>query len=166
MASPAGRTQGIHAADGGFQAKDGAIAQWYERTFVQTSGAGTYTATVPVPAGATILDIRVKGIAVWNGTSASLEVGDDDDPDGFFTAVDLAATDLLLNEELSFDGNMGTAEVGLYLVAASGLRNTYRATAKTITISVVQVGTGTLGRTRVLVCILNPSNVTKAAVKV
>src|SRR3972149_3592775 len=150
----AGRIKGAEASDGGYLRGDASAIVCEERTFVQTSGNGTYTATVALPAGATILDIKVKAGAVWDGTSASLEVGDNDDPDGFWTAVNLVATDLLLNEELSFS-DLGATEAGAYIAAQ--VKNTYRAVAKTITITIVQVGTGTLGRTRVLVSYIVPT---------
>jgi hypothetical protein len=58
---------------------------------------------VSVPAGATILDIIVNGVALWNNAGAcTLKVGDVADDDGYFTAVDLKATDLLAGESLSF----------------------------------------------------------------
>jgi hypothetical protein len=41
-----------------------------ERTFTETSGAGTYTGSVSVPAGATIQDIIVNGVALWNNAGA------------------------------------------------------------------------------------------------
>ena len=116
--------------------------------FTET-GAGTYTGTFVLPAGATLLDIIVDAIALWDAaTSASLEVGDATDPDGYFTAVDLKATDLLAGESLSF-GLAGGVQ-GAY-IANSHVTPRYSATAKTITATVASVGAGTTGRTLVSV---------------
>lgn len=88
------------------------------------NGAGTsYTATFAIPAGAVLHNIRVIAQALWNGTSASLKVGDTADDDGYFVGVDLKATDLLVGEVLSAeDGDLWGGKNGAYLVAASGRR--------------------------------------------
>jgi hypothetical protein len=113
------------------------------------NGAGTYTGAVSVPAGATILDIIVNGVALWTaGTSASMEVGDGTDPDGYFTAVDLKATDLLAGESISFA--LAGGQAGAY-IANSQVSPRYAAAARTITGTVVSVGAGTAGRTRMTV---------------
>lgn len=129
-----------------------------ELTFTETAGAGTYTGEVAIPAGAWLLDIMVQNVALWTAaTSASLEVGDATDPDGFYTAVDLKATDLLAGETLSF-AKAGGVE-GAYITATHVLGR-YSAAARVITASVVTVGgSGTAGRTRVLVQYLDPGDV-------
>jgi len=67
------------------------------------AGAGTYTGTVALPAGAVVVDIIVHAIALWAAaTSASMIVGDTVDDNGFFDAIDLKATDLLAAESISF----------------------------------------------------------------
>ena len=117
------------------------------------SGAGTYAAQFVLPAGSTLLDIEIDAEALWAaGTSASLEVGDVADPDGFFTAIDLKAIDLLAGENLNFS-KTGTSEAGAYFqVAAShGAKGLFNAAERTITATVVSVGAGTTGRTRVRV---------------
>lgn len=116
--------------------------------FTQTTGDGVYTGTMALPAGARILDIGCDAQALWNaGTSASLIVGDGVDPDGFFTATDLNATDLLAGEINNLEHPGGKA--GAYIAAEQ--RNLFQATARSIIAEVTQVGTGTLGRTRVYV---------------
>lgn len=131
-----------------------------ERVFTQgTAAAGVFTGSVTVPAGATILDIRLYGQALWNqGTSASMKVGDVADDDGWWTAVDLQATDLLAGEVLSFY-KQGSTEVGVYQVAATGLLNTsYSASARVISGIVTTVGTvGSTGVTRMLVIYTQPT---------
>jgi len=120
-----------------------------EVTFTETAGAGTYTGSVVVPAGATIYDIVVNGVALWNpATSAIMKVGDTDD-DGFYTAVDLKATDLLAGESISFA--LAGGKAGAY-IANSQVSPRYSATARTISgIITVVGGSGTTGRTRMTV---------------
>jgi hypothetical protein len=127
----------------------GAVAA-VEASFAETTGAGVYTAAIAVPAGATILDIIVNGVALWNaGTSATLIVGDAGDDDGFYTGVDLEATDLLAGESLSFSDAGGKA--GAY-IANSQVSPRYSATARVVSGIVTAVGTGgTTGRTRMTV---------------
>ena len=121
-----------------------------ERTFIETAGAGTYTASVAVPAGATILDIIVNGVALWTAaTSATMKVGDVADDDGYFTAVNLKATDLLAGESISLESAGGKA--GAY-VANAQVSPRYSASARVISGVVTTVGgSGTAGRTRMMV---------------
>jgi hypothetical protein len=104
---------------------------------------------VVVPAGATLLDIIINGVALWDSeTSATLKVGDTDD-DGFYTGVDLKATDLLAGESLSFA--LAGGKAGAY-IANSQVSPRYSATARTINGIITKVGTtGTAGRTRMQV---------------
>jgi hypothetical protein len=74
-----------------------------EVAFAEAGAAGVYTGSIVIPAGATIHDVIVHGTALWTaGTSALMDVGDAADPDGFFTQIDLKATDLLAGESVSF----------------------------------------------------------------
>lgn len=109
------------------------------------TGTHTYTLTLALPAASLIVDIGVVGIALWNSAGAvSLIVGDGADNDGFFTATDLKATDLLAGETNNIEHPGGKA--GAYIVSEQ--RVLYQATARNI-IGVVTVasGVGTLGRT-------------------
>lgn len=120
-------------------------------SFTETTGAGTtYTGTASLPAGATLLDIVVDGIALWTaGTSATMIVGDATDPDGYYAAVNMKATDLLAGESLSF-GNAG-GKAGAY-IANSQVSPRYSAAARDIVAVVTVAGTvGTAGRTRMTV---------------
>ncbi len=134
-----------------------------EVTFTETTGAGTYTGSVTVPAGATLLDIIVNGVALWDTTtSATMIVGDVADPDGYFTAVNLKATDLLAGESISFESAGGKA--GAY-IANSQVSPRYSASSRVISGIVTTVGAaGSAGRTRMTVCWSNPVTVA-AAVK-
>jgi len=132
-----------------------------ERSITETTGAGVYTASVSLPAGATILDITVSGVALWNtATSATLKVGDTASDNGFFTAVNLLATDLLAGEALTLFAPGG--KQGAYIVPgiaddAYQVNRLYVATARVITAIVTTVGaTGSAGRTRLMVAYAAP----------
>lgn len=118
--------------------------------------AGVYTATLNLPAGSHLLDIFVEGIALWNnGTSATMIVGDATDDDGYYTAVNLKATDLLAGESLSFA--LAGGKAGAY-IANSQVSPRYSATERVITAKVTTVGTiPTTGETRVLIMWAEPS---------
>lgn len=137
-----------------------------ETSFTETTGAGVWTGSVAVPAGASILDIIINGVALWNSqTSATLKVGDVADDDGYFTGVDLMATDLLAGESLSFAQAGGKA--GAY-IANSQVSPRYSAAARIISGIITKVGSsGTLGRTRMTVLYTTVgSGVVPAATKV
>lgn len=127
-----------------------------ERTFTE-NGAGAYTGAVELPAGATLLDIIVNGVALWTAaTSAAMIVGDATDPNGFFDAINLKATDLLAGESLSFA--LAGGKAGAY-IANSQVSPRYSATARTITGEITSVGAGTAGRTRMIVVYVLPTAV-------
>lgn len=132
------------------------------------NGAGTYTFDVVIPAYAVIQDILVYQEALWTaGTSASLEVGDYAysagtvgsalDADGFWTAVDLKATDLLANESLAFAFPGAAADAGAYLDGtATHILNRMSTSDRVIRFSIVSVGAGTAGRTVVAAIYVKP----------
>jgi len=129
------------------------------------AGAGTYTGTVALPAGAVVVDIIVHAIALWAAaTSAEMIVGDAVDDNGFFTGVDLKATDLLAAESISFAQTGGLEGADLDDPAAGAhVRRRYLATARNIIGKVVSVGAGTTGRTLMTVIYTVPDP--EAAVK-
>lgn len=141
--------------------------------FVENGAATSYTASFVIPAGAILHNIRVIAEVLWNGTSASLKVGDTADDDGYFVGVDLKATDLLVGEVLSAeDGDLWGGKNGVYLVAATGRRGPtstnfgqYYAAGTTIT-AVVTPGAadGSAGRTVVEVEYSVPTNVAQVVV--
>jgi len=117
-------------------------------SFTETTGAGVYTGTVTVPAGAIITDIKVWSTVLWTATtSAIMKVGDGVDDDGWYIGIDLKATDLLVNEEINFN-NLGGKQ-GAYIVAATGQRSTaYSASSRAVSGIVTTVGgAGNAGRT-------------------
>lgn len=130
------------------------------------AGAGTYTGTVALPAGAVVVDIIVHAIALWAAaTSAEMIVGDAVDDNGFFTGVDLKATDLLAGESISFAQTGGEEGADLDDPAAGAhVRRRYLATARNIIGKVVSVGAGTTGRTlmTVIYTVPDPAAAVKA----
>lgn len=124
-----------------------------ELRFVE-NGAGTYTGTFNLPANATIKDICVHAEALWTAaTSAVMKIGDATDDDGFFTAVNLKATDLLAGESINFTapGGKQGADVDVDAAGAQHVRRRYSAAARAVSAVVTSVGAGTAGRTRVTI---------------
>lgn len=137
----------------------GSLVEAHEVLFTE-NGEGTYTGSVSVPAGATILDIIVNGVVLWaSGTSATMKVGDAGNDAGYFTGVNLKATDLLAGESISFESAGGKA--GAY-IANSQVSPRYSASARTISGIVSSVGAGTTGRTRMVVIFALPQSTTAA----
>lgn len=133
-----------------------------EVTFTETSGAGTYTGSVAIPAGASIHDIVINGVALWDNAGAvTLKVGDAADDDGFFTGVNLKATDLLAGESLSFD--LAGGKAGAY-IANSQVSPRYSASTRTISGIITTASTGgSAGRTRMSVVWSKPPTTKIAA---
>ena len=91
--------------------------------FAETATGVSHVGTVPIPAGAALLGIDIVPQVLWGAAAASMVVGDTATPTGYFTAINLKATDALVGEV--FDTN--TSELwgglqGAYLVAATGRR--------------------------------------------
>jgi hypothetical protein len=131
--------------------------------FTETTGAGTYTGSLTVPANALILDIKVWSTALCTATtSALMDVGDAGDPDGWYTQINLKATDLLVGEQIRF-GSTGGKE-GAYMVVATGeLETAFSASARVITGTVVTVGAaGNAGRTYLSVEYTDPTTIANA----
>jgi len=130
-------------------------------SYTQGAAAGTYTATVTVPANSWLLDIKLFNETYWDaGTSALLDVGDAADPDGWFAAVNVKTTDLVAgaNAEVIDFNNPGGKE-GAYLVTATGERaEMYSSAARVVTAVLTTVGTAsTAGETRMLVMYTDPT---------
>ncbi len=134
--------------------------QTAEVTFTETVGAGVWTGTVTLPAGATLIDIVVNAVALWDSeTSATLKVGAADD-DGYYIGVNLKATDLLAGESISFA--LAGGKAGAY-IANSQVSPRYFATETAINGIITKVGdTGSAGRTRMTVVYSAPPAATAA----
>lgn len=138
-------------------------------TYTEDASSTTHTGTVEIPANATILDIVCSMGVLWNPTGACVfDVGDDDDPDGWFDNVNMKATDWLVGEVLSAmdDGTWGGVN-GVYLTAAGRRGQAVAAyagphtTAATEVIGVATVTTpnATAGRTYMTVTYVAPTAV-------
>lgn len=126
----------------------GHVVQTAEVTYTET-GAGTYTGSVTLPAGSTLIDVIINGVALWGAaSSAAMIVGDATDPNGIYDAVNLKATDLLAGESISFAQAGGKA--GDY-IANSQVSPRYSAAERVISGVITSVGAGTAGRTRMTV---------------
>lgn len=129
-------------------------------SFTETTGAGTYTGSVSLPAGSVVHNIIVNAVALWTATtSASLKVGDAADDDGFFVATDLKATDLLAGESIDFVQQGGKG--GAYFTGTNTHVNPrYSAAARVISGIVTTVGAaGSAGRTNMQVVYSVPTSV-------
>lgn len=148
----------------------GSLVRSQEVTFTETTGAGVYTGSVSLPAGATLLDVIVHNTALWTAaTSATMKVGDATDDDGFFAGIDLKATDLLAAESINFThpGGKQGADIDAIDVGGEGgaaasanvhVRRRYLAAARVVSGIVTTVGTtGNAGRTRMTVVYALPS---------
>mgnify|MGYP003144548619 FL=1 len=121
--------------------------------------AGVYSISTVIPAGSYLLDVQVHADTLWNsGTSAALIVGDSDDPNGFFDAVNLKATDLVDNEVLSFYHYGSGSEDGAYITSANGVMTQYSSSARTVSAQVTTVGVTTAGVTRIVVMWAKPTD--------
>lgn len=130
-----------------------------EVTFTETSGSGVYTGTVIVPANSWLIDIKIWNAVYWdNAGTAAMIVGDGVDPNGWYDAIDLKATDIVPNEVIDFENPGG--KVGAYIVVATGQRSTmYSALERVVTGEITTSSTGgTAGRTRMLVLYTTTSN--------
>ncbi len=136
----------------------GGLVESQEVFFTENATNTVHTGNITIPAGATILDITVHSVALWTATSASLEVGVvSDDDDGFFTAVDLKATDLLAGESINL-GKTGGVH-GAYFITDEW-EHLYNVSSRVVRCTIA-VGTPatTAGRTRVVVTYVVPTSV-------
>lgn len=125
--------------------------------FAETALGVLHTATIPIPAGATLLDAQVSGGVLWVGGTVSLDMGDTADPNGYFAAVNLKANDLLPGEVLSIAGSTNNwgGKQGAYLNATTGQRGPvtgnfgtrYIAGSNIVATVTVTTPSGTAGRT-------------------
>ena len=129
-------------------------------TFEETTGAGTYTGVVTVPANSLVLDVVWINTELWTvATSATLNVGDADDSDGYFVALDLKiepakATPTNPVSYSSFKSDAG-GKGGSY----KGLQK-QSTSAQVITATIVTVGaTGDAGRSKMFVRYATPTAV-------
>lgn len=136
---------------------EGVLKEATAVTFTE-DGEGVYTGSVTLPAGSVLVDIIVHAEALWTaGTSATMDVGDVADPNGFFAGVNLKATDLLAGESISFNYPGGKA--GAYIDTVNGhVKQRYSSTERVISGVVTASGTaGDAGLTRMVVLYTKPT---------
>jgi hypothetical protein len=128
-----------------------------EIAFTEIGGILTYTGSVILPAGSSVHDILVNGVALWDNAGAvTLKVGDGTVADGYFIGVNLKATDLLAGESLSFA--LAGGKAGAY-IANSQVSPRYNAASVTISAIITAAGAGgSAGRTRVSVVYSAPAS--------
>lgn len=130
-----------------------------EVAFVE-DGAGTYTAEVEIPVGATVLDVQWDNDALWTaGTSAAVNVGDAEDADGYITNVNVKTTPAVNGADgaggiSSFNEDAGAGAYG-------GLTKKYPL-GGTVSFVVVSSGAGTAGRSKGRVIYAAPTSLTTA----
>ena len=138
----------------------------HEVTFTETAGAGTYTGSVTIPGNSWLLDLKFINTALWdNSGTAVLKAGDATTDNGWFTGINLKATDLIAgtNQE-TLDFNNAGGKPGGFIVALTGERaRMYVATERLATGIVTTASTGgTAGRLRMLALYTSPINVVAA----
>ncbi len=126
--------------------------------FIEDATSTTFTGTVVIPAGATLVDIVVTSSVLWSKASSRFTCGDAQSANGWFTSTNVNATDLLVGEALRAAGGSASwgGVNGTYLVSATGVfgqatatkAGPYYVTAGSV-IGVVTVtpGAGAAGRT-------------------
>ena len=142
-------------------------------TFTEDATNITHTCTVTVPANSWLIDIYVTTSVLWTDAQTSLAVGDVDSANGWFDDVDLAATDLLVGEQLSItDGGSWGGTEGTYLVAATGVRGQavaayasryVAAASEVIGVVTMTTPTGAAGRSHMVVVYASPTLVAATA---
>lgn len=127
------------------------------------SGAGSYTGSITVPAGAWLLNVAVQCLVVWDASGAVTgKVGDAADDDGYYTGIDMKATDLTANQTLSF-AKTGGKEGAYFAGSATHTNLMYSASERVISLVIVMAGaSGSAGRTRFIVEYAIPSPSTAA----
>lgn len=127
-------------------------------TFEETAGAGMYTAVMNVPAGYSAV-LEFCNQVLWdNAGNATMNCGDDDDPDGFFVTVDVKADPVVAAWYNSLMNPAG-ADYGVYCGALKAYP-----VAKTITCTIQTDGAGGgAGRSTLIVTLVKTASLSVAA---
>jgi hypothetical protein len=143
-------------------AATGYPVQMAVRTFTESATAGVWTGSVTIPAGSMIFDVQWSNQTLWNNTtSATLNVGDTEDTNGYFSAVDVKAA-----PAADVDGAGGVSVAGQDAGAGAYSGLVKYTAAGTIVSGVVTTlhAVGDTGRSRMTVIFATPTAV--AATKV
>jgi len=127
-------------------------------TFTETTGAGTYTGVITVPANSLILDIVWKNTKVWTATTtAVLNVGDADDADGYFANIDLKTEPAEVTPINPVSFSSFNSDAGGKAGGYAGLLK-HSTSAQVITATAVTVGAaGDAGRSEMFVIYSSPT---------
>lgn len=128
----------------------------YLMTFTETLGEdSTYTATLVVPAGFSVVDMRLQNTVLWTAaTAASLVVGDADDANGYYEATNVKTTPALAIGSLDLVSAAGAYKGGKYYASAGLI---------TATVTTDDDGTNGDGRTRLMITMVPaPANTVPA----
>lgn len=127
-----------------------------EMVFTETAGAGVYTGSVALPAGATLRDVLCRSTALWTAP-ALLDVGDGSLSDGWLTNINLTATsgqracDLPVNNEINFM-NVPAAKAGVWIANSALRKGVYSDSARSVVARIQTTGAvGATGVTRIIV---------------
>jgi len=91
--------------------------------FTENATNTIHTGTVVLPPNSWLHAIQVLSSVLWGAAAASMNVGDSASATGYFSGVNLKATDLLVGEVLDTEASeLWGAKQGAYLVAATGQR--------------------------------------------
>lgn len=134
-------------------------------TFTE-AGDTSYTGTVTIPAGSTILDIIIHNVSLWDdGTSALMTVGNGTGASVWYTSTDLKATVLTDGQELSFFRAGGVGGANLTEGTSTHTLERYDVAATSV-IGVVTTGgqDGSAGVTHMLVYYVTPTSSASIAV--
>jgi len=119
------------------------------RSFTETAVSGTYVATVVIPANAIVLDVIFKNSVVWNNSgTATLNVGDTEDADGYIVNVDVKTAPVA---DVNGAGGISSRAKDTGTGAYKGLFKKYTVSGP-VTATIVTTGaTGTAGRSSLYV---------------
>ncbi len=151
-----GDYHGYRAGTQGWQIEDIEDSSGNVRTssvlVTQTSGDGVYTADIPLPAASWLVDFCVLPLVAWDGISADGDLGDELDPDGFKASLDLK----MVTTKICFLNGDIDGPYAAELSMGSNIGMSYSAVARTLRLTVTQIGAGTLGRTLLMATYASP----------
>lgn len=131
-----------------------------EATFTETAGSGAYTASVTIPGGSWLLDLKFINTVDWdNAGTAVLKAGDATTDNGWYTGINVKGTDLVAgtNQE-TLDFNNAGGKPGGFIVSGTGERARMWVATERLATGIVTTSStgGTAGRLRMLAIYTSP----------
>ncbi len=109
--------------------------------FVEEPTAGTYTATLPIEAGAQVMDVLMLTLQAWAADTVHLTAGDSADAAGYYNALDVLAQGVAGHAVSSgitvASGSGGTYEASMSIYSHAGDGPYYDGRADTLTVTLV-----------------------------